>query len=302
MNPALRARIKRRQRIRRITILVVAVVIVLSLVVGVYFALNNGSPYEKLVGKQVSSTDLGYITGVSNSTLSQVGIPSGVISPSTISGSALTLNGKPEILYIGADYCPYCAVERWSLIMALSRFGQFSGLTYMLSSSTDVNANSPTFSFSSANYTSKYIAFVGVEEYGRDPSVLVQPLTTQQQSLVSQYDTCSANGQSGGIPFIDIANKYVINCGAQSLLDLSNKNWTDITTALDTPGSNYAQLIDGAANALISAICNVTGQSTYPCNQSYATAAFSNQSSNGQNILEAFVAVPVSRPTVSRLT
>jgi len=296
----LRARIRRRQRIRRITIIVVVVVIAVSLVVGVYFALNNGSPYAKLVGKAVTPTDLGYLTGVSNSTLAAVGVPSGVISPATISGSTLTLNGKPEILYIGGDYCPYCAIERWSLIIALSRFGQFSGLTYMLSSSTDVNANSPTFSFSNATYTSSRIAFVGVEEYGSDPTVVVQPLTTTQQSLISQYDTCSANGQSGGIPFIDIANKYAINCGAQSVLDISNKNWTDITTVLDTPGNNIAQLIDGAANTLISAICNVTGQTTYPCNQPYANTAYSNSGVSARSSLESYIVAPASRPAGDR--
>jgi len=285
---------------RRLTIIVVVAVIAVSLAVGVYFALNNGGPYESYVYKPVSSAILGDITGVSNSTLSEIGVPNGVISPASISGSRLTLNGLPEILYIGGDYCPYCAVERWSLIMALSRFGQFSGLTYMLSSSTDVNPNSPTFSFSSANYTSKHIAFVGVEEFGRDPGTVTQPLTTQQQSLISQYDTCGS-GSSGGIPFVDIANVYAVNCGAQSVLDISNKNWTEVASVLNTPGSNVAQLIDGAANALISAICNVTGQTTYPCNQPYATVALTNPGSVAHSTSDVFAAIPASRQTSAGL-
>ena len=266
-----------------------------------YLALNNSGPYESYVGKPVPASILGSITGVSNSTLSSVGVPTGVIRPASISGSLLTLNGKPEILYIGGDYCPYCAVERWSLIMALSHFGQFSGLTYMLSSSTDINPNSPTFSFSSANYTSKYISFVGVEEFGRDPSTVVHPLTSQQQTLISQYDTCANSGSSGGIPFIDIANKYAVNCGAQSFLDISNKNWTEIATALNTPGSNVAQFIDGAANALISAICKVTGQSTYPCNQAYATVALATAGAGARSAFEGFAVAPASRPLGSGL-
>jgi hypothetical protein len=296
----LRARIKRRQRMRRITIVVVVVVIAVSLVVGVYFALNNTSPYESYVGQQVSSSILNDITGVSNSTLSAIGVPSGVNALASISGSSLTLNGKPEVLFIGGDYCPYCAVERWSVIMALSRFGQFRGLTYVLSSSTDVNPNTPTFSFTNANYTSKYIAFVGVEEYGMDPNTVTHPLTSAQQSLITQYDTCSS-GSSGGIPFVDIANRYAVNCGAQSFLDISNKNWTEVASQLNTPGSNVAQLIDGAANTLISAICNVTGQNTYPCNQTYATVGFSSAGSAAQSTLEAFVAVPVWRSQDARL-
>src|SRR3954453_11949453 len=31
-------------------------------------------------------------------------------------------DGKPQVLYIGAEYCSTCAAQRWSLIAALSRF------------------------------------------------------------------------------------------------------------------------------------------------------------------------------------
>ena len=42
--------------------------------------------------------------------------------------TARTGKKKPELLYIGAEYCPYCAASRWPLIIALSRFGTFKGL------------------------------------------------------------------------------------------------------------------------------------------------------------------------------
>ena len=51
-------------------------------------------------------------------------------APTTITGAPLTSGGKPEMLYIGAEYCPYCAAERWAMIVALSRFGTFSGLRH----------------------------------------------------------------------------------------------------------------------------------------------------------------------------
>ena len=49
--------------------------------------------------------------------------------------TATDASGKtvPEILYMGAEYCPYCAAQRWSTIIALSRFGKFSGLGNMSS-------------------------------------------------------------------------------------------------------------------------------------------------------------------------
>jgi hypothetical protein len=46
-----------------------------------------------------------------------------------VSGPHLTSSGKPEILYVATEYCPYCAVENWPLIVALSRK---SGLTPFL--------------------------------------------------------------------------------------------------------------------------------------------------------------------------
>ena len=59
----------------------------------------------------------------------------------------LTLNNKPEILYIGAEYCPFCAAQRWSMIIALSRFGTFSNLHFMTSSASDYSPSTPTFTF-----------------------------------------------------------------------------------------------------------------------------------------------------------
>jgi hypothetical protein len=54
----------------------------------------------------------------------------------TVDGKALTQNGKPEVLYIGSEYCPFCAAQRWAMINAFSRFGTFTGLTTTHSSST----------------------------------------------------------------------------------------------------------------------------------------------------------------------
>ena len=231
---------------------------------------------------------MGALTGVSDSTLSAVGKPVGVSSPARISGSPLASGGKPEVLYIGGDYCPYCAVERWSLIIALSRFGDFSGLTYMLSSSSDTNPNSPTFSFRSATYTSNWITFVGVEEFGQDPNTVVQALTSQQQSLVTQFDTCASSGSGGGIPFVDLGNSYAVNCGAQSPVDLSGENWSHVANQLGNTTSATGTLIDGAANTLITAICNIDGhQPASVCNQAYATVTLSFAPPGSSTVLMA---------------
>ena len=55
----------------------------------------------------------------------------------------LTQDGKPLIVYVGSEYCPYCAATRWPLALALGRFGTFSGLRVTHSSTTDVVCEHP---------------------------------------------------------------------------------------------------------------------------------------------------------------
>jgi len=267
-----RAKVNAKKRNRRIvTISVAATIVAVIVVLAFIIEASQSNSYSRYIGLPVSTSIMSQLTGVSDSTLAAVGHPSSVAAPTAISGTPLTLNGKPEVLYVGGEFCPYCAVERWSMIVALSHFGNFSGLEYMQSSSTDVNANTPTFTFRNATFTSSYIEFVSVEEYNRATST-VQPLTSSQQSLYSQYGSCPSTGSSG-IPFIDIANSYVVDCGAQfSLPQIAGDNWTTVASQLNNPSSSVAQPIDGAANTLINAICKVDGmQPSSVCGSTYAT-------------------------------
>ncbi|MDG6901689.1 MAG: DUF929 family protein [Nitrososphaerota archaeon] len=277
---AIKANLRARKRRRRILWTSVLAVIVALLVVVYFVAAMGNNPYESYIGQPVPASLLQQITGVSDATLSAVGAQSGVTAPASISGTPLTSGGKPEVLYIGGDFCPYCAIERWALVVALSHFGSFQGLEYMMSSSTDVNPDTPTFTFSNVTYKSNYITFVPVEEFGRQgQSQVIQALTSEQQALIAQYDTCSS-GQNGGIPFVDIGNQYAVNCGAQFTLpntpgspapNIVGMNWTQIASQLNTPSSGISQRIDGAANTLISAICKATGGvPSSVCSQGYA--------------------------------
>jgi thiol-disulfide isomerase/thioredoxin len=185
--------------------------------------------------------------------------------PPPLTGST----GKPEFLYMGAEYCPYCAAERWAMVVALSRFGTFSHLDQTTSSSSDVYPSTPTFTFYHSTYTSSYIDFVPVEMQGnvQDSSgnyPTLQTPTADQQNLLSKYDAppyISASS-AGSIPFIDIANKYVqIGLGqGYSAQDLAGLQWQDIATDLSEPSSPVAQHILGSANYLTAAICIATNQ------------------------------------------
>jgi hypothetical protein len=186
--------------------------------------------------------------------------------PKVITGQPqLASNGKPLIFYYGAEYCPFCAAERWPMVVALSRFGTFTGLKVTHSAADDTYPNTPTLSFHGSTYTSDYLAFQGVEtttnvRQGNGYQPLDQP-TAEQQALVAKYDAAPyVNGDSAGsIPFIDFANKAVQAGSSYSPPTLAGLTPQQVADALSDPTSTIAQAIDGTANAITALLCQITG-------------------------------------------
>jgi hypothetical protein len=261
--------VKRARRRRTLATTAIVAIVMVGIILGVIF-LYHPQPQDPLIGTPIPATLYNQLAGVTNTTLTTVGSGQGAATALTSEkGSSLTSGGKPEMLYIGAEYCPFCAAERWAMIVALSRFGTFSGLTYMESSSTDSFANTPTFSFRDATYASSYISFVSVEIQDRNHGTLQTP-TPQEQSFMTSYDS------GGSIPFVDIGNQtgnqYVtLNGGSQFQPLVLSGNWTQIASQLNDPTTAVAKSVDGAANYLITAICKVDGgKPSIVCNQSFA--------------------------------
>ncbi len=169
-----------------------------------------------------------------------------------VSGTPLTgPSGKPLVFYFGAEYCPYCGAERWPIIVALSRFGAFSGLKTTSSSSSDIYPNTPTFTFHGTTYTSHYIDFQAVETTDRNQNALETP-TASQQALVNRYDT------SGSIPFVDLGNRFAF-AGAMYLPDvLAGMSWQAVASSLAQPDSSQAKAVIGSANLITAAVCRMT--------------------------------------------
>jgi thiol-disulfide isomerase/thioredoxin len=217
------------------------------------------------------------VTAVPASTLNTVGIGSLAASASAhqlpisaISDKPLTSNGKPEMLYIGAEFCPYCAAMRWSMATALSRFGTLSPLHGIYSSSTDTDPHTATITFYKSSYSSKYLVFTPVENETVTHAQL-QPTTAPQQALWQKYDA-SASGL--GYPFIDIGNKYVIKGPLFDPKILAGMTWAQVAAALQNPSSPVAQASDGTANLITAAICKMTnGQPGSVCTSSGVTKA-----------------------------
>jgi Domain of unknown function (DUF929) len=220
------------------------------------------------------------VTGVPSGVLNQVGVGKVDSLPKAVAGQpALTAGGKPLVLYVGAEYCPYCAAQRWGMVVALSRFGSFIDLKTTQSASADVYPNTATLSFHGATYTSDYLTFQGVETASNvrqgNSYAPLDSLTSQQSQLLSTYNAPPyvAAGSAGSIPFIDFANKFLSSGASISPQLLAGKSASDIAAALADPSSPIAQAIDGSANAFTAAICQVTGgQPKAVCGSTAVTA------------------------------
>jgi Domain of unknown function (DUF929) len=215
-------------------------------------------------------------TAVPAATLDKVGAGSTyptVVIPITGNQQPLTSGGKPEMLYVGAEYCPYCAAERWAMVVALSRFGTFSGLSTVHSASVNGSGNqepfpnTSTWTFANAKYTSKYLTFTPVEQYSNVPDSstggykTLQTPTKEQAALVTKFDAPPyvSSQESGSIPFINFGNKYLIVGASYDPQVLAGKTWAQISAALNDPTSPITKAIGGTANYMTAAICKLTG-------------------------------------------
>jgi len=276
---AQRAAARRAQVRQRILVASGSIVAIVAIVVAFVLVKAGSAPGKAAAGSTAPAgaalqSLVTEVTSVPNSVLNEVGTgslsasDSGTSNPdnalATVSGSPLTSGGKPEVLYVGANYCPFCAAQRWAMIIALSRFGTFSGLTASHSSTSDIYPDTATFTFYGSSYTSKYISFRPVEEtenyrQGNSssqsvPYVTLQTPTAAEQALVARYDGTS-------IPFIDIGNRYVQvgNLTPYGPQDLAGKSWNQIAAALRDPSSPIAREVDASANYLTAAIGKLTG-------------------------------------------
>lgn len=246
------------------------VLLFVAVLVGVRLS-HSGQPTAKAQAPITIAAVAGKLAGVSPATFDAVG-PGSATGLKALSGApALTADGLPEVLYVGGEFCPFCAAERWALAAALSRFGELSGLHFIHSSPTD--GDIPTLSFYKSGYRSRYLRFSPVEWYGEadDPTtpfghVYLQQPTAEEKAVFDRYANQS-------LPFVDIGNRYL--AGAQYYpTDLSGLSWTQIAADMQDPSSQVARDIDGAANVLTAAMCTATnGQPGGVCTSAGVKAA-----------------------------
>ena len=268
---AQRAAERRSEQRRRILLASGSVVVVLAVVlVFVIVKLNGGKPSASSsqglsngpTGSALTAV-VNKVTSVPVSALQAVGDGSGAVAakPSAGSGSALTANGKPEILFIGAEYCPYCAAERWAMIVALSRFGTFKGLATTHSAvqngqgNAEPDPDTPTFTFRNATYSSPYLTFTPVEVNTNIPDPSTGGYTNLQTPTKAQVAIWTKYSSDEGVPFVDFNNKYVILGPSYDPGVLDKLSWATIANDLSNPNSSVAKAVLGTANYITAAIC-----------------------------------------------
>lgn len=206
------------------------------------------------------------LTSISASTLDSVGTNGVTTLPTKVKNvTSLTSSGKPELLYIGAEYCPYCAAERWPMTIALSRFGTFRNLHVTHSSKIDRPANIPTLTYYQSGYSSPYLSFVPRETQTNnvDSSTgtygSLQQLTKQQTKMIQQYDQPPyMQGQAGGIPFLDFGGRYIWSGAGYDPTAIQSMSWQQIAKAAAHPTTAVGKAIDGQANLLTATLCTMT--------------------------------------------
>src|SRR5713101_263867 len=162
-------------------------------------------------------------------------------------------DGHPLTLFVGGQFCPFCASMRWPLVKALSRFGTFSGLGQMQSQNgTDGFSSIATYDFTHATYTSDLLTAHLVEVADANGNPLQQP-TADDMDLFNRFDP------NGSIPFVFIAGTYVAQLpySPQRLVGQTFQQIRDQANAAN-PG-DVGTAIDKEADAITAAICKVDG-------------------------------------------
>ncbi|HET7523757.1 MAG TPA: DUF929 family protein, partial [Acidimicrobiales bacterium] len=176
-------------------------------------------------------------------------------------GSRLSAGGKPQVLYIGAEFCPVCAAERWPMTVALSQFGTFSHLSQTHSAVRD--GNLPTLSFYGSSYSSPYLTFTPVEmmtnqasggSYGKLESPTPQEMAAWQ----------GVQGQNLTFPFLDIGGQWVLQTSQFPSRILQDHTFSDVASSIGRNDTTIGSAVDASAATLVKYFCSVTGQQPAP--------------------------------------
>jgi Domain of unknown function (DUF929) len=202
-----------------------------------------GTPIPAAITSKLASVPLSTLVAAPN-----LGV---LTSPQAISDPALTADGKPDLLFVGAEFCPVCATERWAMYVALSKFGTFSPEPGRIHSAVR-DGDIPTLTFYKTTYTSPYFTFTPIETTTNKPDgnyyVTLQTPTPAQQKLWQAH--------SDGFPWLDFGGKMELTDAQYNPAELEGQTFTSIASAVGNNSTRIGADIDASAKVLIQTICS----------------------------------------------
>lgn len=243
---------KDRQRKQLIAAAAAVVVVLIAAAVGIAIASQPGKPTAHGAGNAA----LAGLAQLPPGAYDAAGNPTAANAvPAKVDGGEVRKDGdKPEVSYVGAEFCPYCATERWALVAALNRFGHFTGLA--TTRSADNDGNLATLSFVGAKYTSDHVSFKAWETQDRNRQPL-QELPPDVQQLLT------VNNPTRNIPWTFFGTHQTIGSGVpvDPFVSLTGDDaWTTIVDQMKNGQGDIGQPVMASANVITAQICQLTNQ------------------------------------------
>jgi hypothetical protein len=234
------------------TVVTISSVAIVAVVLIIIVLINQVGGNNATVATTVPQAILTAVENPSSTVVDTIGTggQSGELTRLPASAVLPEVDGKPMVVFVGAEDCV--------MVMWLSRFGTFTNLHEIESSSTDVYADTNTFTFYKASYSSQYIDFSPNEIEDRNEQPL-QTMSAQVSKIFTTWDQPPYTVQAQGFPFVDIGGLFTLYNSSYSPGDLANLSWKQIADDLSNPTSTVAKDIIGNANILTAATCMATG-------------------------------------------
>ena len=198
-----------------------------------------------------------------------------VTAPEKLPAAAppLSSGGRPEIMFICAEYWSKCAAERWALVMALSKFGVFTTLKGTTSSATAASPKIPTFSFYGATYSSRYLTLVTDEletntDVGGGEYPLLQPPTIQEMTMMKAWDRAPYTATPLSLPFAYMGGTFLLTTAQYDASAISQMSFQAAARIMSSGTDPVSRHAEAAAGYLVADFCALTrGQPARACSQ-----------------------------------
>jgi hypothetical protein len=166
-----------------------------------------------------------------------------------VSDEPVKHDGKLSVFFMGAEHDPYCAAERWAVVRALQKFGQWEGLKQTMSAARDEPfLNLPTYDFTEATYTSSHVEFMARELRDREFKPLQKLLKTEER-LVRKFNP------EKEIPFLLVGGRFMqIGAGFTPKIFIGH-TFRQTETELKKAESEIRKTIDAEGNIVAALLC-----------------------------------------------